>query len=112
MFSVRNATLCLTLVSTGFASSCFANQPVDVHQVAVTLIAVEQICNKANPGLNGSFENAMASDPDTDEATRAEARKVSSDPAYKGEVEFMVQSLKSSGLVALTQDLCKSYAAK
>ncbi|RON43511.1 hypothetical protein BK666_20785 [Pseudomonas frederiksbergensis] len=112
MFSIRNATLCLSLVSFGFASSSFAKQPVDTHQVAVTLVAMEQICNKANPALNGSIENAMASDPKMDEATKAEVRKVNSDPAYKGEVGVMVQSLNSSGMAAMAQDMCKSYAAK
>ncbi|ALI04416.1 hypothetical protein C1Y08_20755 [Pseudomonas sp. FW306-02-F02-AA] len=112
MFSLRNATLCLSLVSFGFASSTFANQAVDTHQVAVTLVAMGQICNKANPGLNGSIENAMVSDPKMDEATKAEVRKVSSDPAYKGEVGVMVQALNSSGMAAMGQDMCKSYAAK
>ncbi|MBV4463874.1 hypothetical protein KVG95_11120 [Pseudomonas sp. SWRI79] len=112
MFSLRNATLCMSLVSFGFASSSFANQAVDTHQVAVTLVAMGQLCNKANPGLNGSIENAMASDPKMDEATKAEVRKVSSDPAYKSEVGFMMQSLNSSGMAAMAQDMCKSYGAK
>jgi hypothetical protein len=112
MFSLRAATLCMSLVSAGFATSSFANQPVDTHQVAVTLVAIGQICNKTNPGLNGSIENALASDPKIDDATKAEVRKVNSDPLYKGEVGVMVQTLNSSGMAAMAQDLCKSYAAK
>ncbi|MNF11539.1 hypothetical protein D3C80_2127770 [compost metagenome] len=54
----------------------------------------------------------MASDPTLDEPTKAEVRKIGSDPAYKSEVELMMQTLNRSGLATMAQDLCKSYAAK
>ncbi|MGX9570666.1 MULTISPECIES: hypothetical protein [Pseudomonas] len=112
MSLVRIASLSLLLSACGFTGSVLANQVVETHRLAVTLVAMEHLCNKANPGLNGSVENAMASDPSIDEPTKAEVRKISSDPAYKGEVEFMMQSLNNSGLATMAQDLCKSYAAK
>lgn len=111
MSLVRIASLSLLLGASGLTGSVLANQAVETHQVAVTLVAMEHLCNNANPGLKGSVENAMASDPKVDEPTKAEVRKISSDPAYKGEVEFMMQSLKRSGMAAMAQDLCKSYAA-
>ena len=113
MSSVRIAGLSLLLAASVVASNALAaNQAVETHRLAVTLVAMERLCNNANPGLNGTVENAMASDPKVDEPTKVEVRKISSDPAYNGEVEFMMQSLKSSGLAAMAKDLCKSYAAK
>lgn len=112
MSLIRIANLSLLLSAFGFAGNAHANQAVETHRLALTLVAMEHLCNNANPGLKGSVENAMASDPKLDEPTKAEVRKISSDPAYKGEVEFMMQSLNRSGMAAMAQDLCKSYAAK
>ncbi|MNP05358.1 hypothetical protein D3C76_973070 [compost metagenome] len=112
MFLVRIANLSFLLAAFGLAGSALANQAVEAHRLAVTLVAMEHLCNNANPGLNGSVENIMASDPTLDEPTKAEVRKIGSDPAYKSEVELMMQTLNRSGLATMAQDLCKSYAAK
>jgi len=103
-------SLCLA-ASVG-AGNAVANQAVETHRVALTLVAMEQICNKTNPGLNGSVENAMASDASVDEATKAEVHKINSNPAYKSEVDYTIQSLERSGMAAMAKDMCPSYAAK
>lgn len=112
MLSVRMSTLSLCLVSLGFVGSSFADSQQEIHQSALAAVAMEQICNKNNPGLNGDVENVIASDPKFDEASKAEIRKVKSDPAYKFEVMGMVSNLNSSGMATIAQDMCKEYAPK
>ncbi|CAN1602467.1 hypothetical protein LOY35_18375 [Pseudomonas sp. B21-028] len=112
MSLLRMSTLSLCLAGFGFAGGVFANQQDEKHQGLVALVAMEQVCNKTNPGLKGDVENAMASDPRIDEATKAEVRKIKSDPAYKFQVMGMANNLANSPLAGTAQGMCKDYAPK
>jgi hypothetical protein len=111
MFSARFSALSLSLLVVGFATASHAEE-LNPHQVAVTLVAVGELCNKEDPTLKGSVENAIASDPTMDEAAKAEIRKVQADPKSKPEVDAMVVNLKTSGMWNVSKDMCKYYGAK
>lgn len=112
MSSIRIFRLSLCLAGFAFAGSSLANQQEEEHRWLVTMVAMEQVCNKTNPGLNGDVENAMASDPKIDEATKSKVRKIKSDPSYELEVANMASTVLRSPLAAMAQDMCKEYAPK
>ncbi|MFL6966612.1 MULTISPECIES: hypothetical protein [Pseudomonas] len=112
MSLLRMSTFSLCLAGISVAGSSLANQQDQEHQGYVVLVAMEQICNKNNPGLNGDVENAMATEPKFNEAAKAQIRKIKSDPAYKFQVSNMVSTLTNSPLGAMAQDMCKEYAPK
>ena len=111
MSVVRICRLSLSLACLCFAGSSIANENEEVHRTALTAIAMEQSCDKANPGMNVSIENAFANDPSL-ERIKPEVRKVQSDPAYKAEVAAMVNTLSTPPFQVLQQQLCSVYAPK
>ena len=111
MSVVRICRLSLCLACLCFAGSSIANENEEVHQTALTAIAMEQVCDKANPGMNASIENALANEPSM-ESIKPEVRKVQSDPAYKAEVAAMVTTLSAPHLKVLQKELCGPYAPK
>jgi hypothetical protein len=112
MSSTRIFRVSLCLAGFAFAGNSLANQQEEEHQWSVTMVAMEQVCNKTNPGLNGDVENAMASDPKIDEAKKSQVRKIKSDPSYKLEVASITSTILKSPLAAMAQDMCKEYAPK
>jgi hypothetical protein len=112
MSSTRIFRVSLCLAGFAFTGNSLANQQEEEHQWSVTMVAMEQVCNKTNPGLNGDVENAMASDPKIDEAKKSQVRKIKSDPSYKLEVASITSTILKSPLAAMAQDMCKEYAPK
>ena len=76
------------------------------------MVAVGELCNKEDPNLKGTVENAIASDATMDEAAKAEIRKVQADPKSKPEIEAMMVNLKTSGMWNVSKDMCKYYGTK
>ena len=111
MSVVRICRLSLCLVGICFAASSFANEAEELHQIALTAIAMEQACNKSNPGMDANIENAFANDPSM-ESIKPEVRKVQADPAHAAEVANMVSTLSAPPFLALQKDLCGVYAPK
>lgn len=113
MLSIRMSALPLCLALLGYAGNSFASPEDEKQQGLVVLVAMEQVCNNANPGMKSDVENAMASDSTIDEATKAEVRKIKSDPAYKFEVSSMADNLMHSPMGAyVAKDMCKNYGSK
>ncbi|MCQ2996134.1 hypothetical protein NLO88_03115 [Pseudomonas syringae] len=113
MSPIRMAVLSLCLGILGYTGSTLASSEDEKQQGLVVLVAMEQVCNNANPGMKSDVENAMASDPTIDEATKTEVRKIKSDPAYKSKVSSTAENLIHSPMGAyVAQDLCKNYGAK
>ncbi|ONH55829.1 hypothetical protein BLL36_06860 [Pseudomonas cedrina subsp. cedrina] len=102
-------SLCLACLC--FAGSSIANETEELHQTALTAIAMEQVCTKANPGMNASIENAFANDLSM-EKIKPEVRKVQSDPTHKAEVAAMVNTLSAPPFQSLQKQLCGAYAPK
>lgn len=113
MFSARTIALSLCLASLAAANVALANPQVEQHRLAVTFVAMEQVCNNAVPGMNASVDNALANEP-MDAALKAEIQAIHTEPRYKNEVDAMVRNLGSSpmGAMAVQQGLCTTYAAK
>lgn len=111
MSVVRICRLSLSLACLCFAGSSIANENEEMHRTALTAIAMEQVCDKANPGMNASIENAFANEPSL-ERIKPEVRKVQSDPAYKAEVAAMVNTLSAPPFQVLQKELCGPYAPK
>ncbi len=111
MSVVRICRLSLCLACLCFAGSSIANENEELHQTALTAIAMEQVCDKANPGMNASIENTFVNDPSM-EQIKPEVRRVQSDPAYKAEVAAMVNTLSTPSFQVLQQQLCGVYAPK
>ncbi|MCD5970798.1 hypothetical protein [Pseudomonas quasicaspiana] len=113
MSPIRMSVLSLCLGILGYTGSTLASSEDEKQQGLVVLVAMEQVCNNANPGMKSDVENAMASDPTMDEATKTEVRKIKSDPAYKSKVSSTAESLIHSPMGAyVAKDLCKNYGAK
>nr|GFD58843.1 hypothetical protein [Tanacetum cinerariifolium] len=68
MSPIRMAVLSLCLGILGYTGSTLASSEDEKQQGLLVLVAMEQVCNNANPGMNSDVENAMASDPTIDEA--------------------------------------------
>ncbi|MCE7762854.1 hypothetical protein GQL56_09375 [Pseudomonas putida] len=113
MFSARISAVSLCLATMGMASAALADSKVENHKTAVTILAMEQVCNKAIPTLNGTVDNALANEP-MDDALKAEIMAVRSAPGGKNEVDDMANRLSGSPLSALVveQGTCKMYSAK
>ncbi|NIF28889.1 hypothetical protein F3J44_21225 [Pantoea sp. Tr-811] len=108
---VTGASLCLaTLVMAGTA---VANADSENYKTAVTFLAMEKVCNKAVPGLNGTVDNALANEP-MDEALKVEIQAVRSAPGSNIQIDDMAKRLSASPLSALLVEkgTCKVYAAK
>lgn len=113
MSPVKITTLSLGLAGLIFSHIASANLSAEDHQTAVTVVAMAQICNKAQPDLNGTVDNMLAHEP-MEDAMRKEIIAVNTEPRYKGEVDSMVHTLANSAIadVAVKQGTCKAYSAK
>lgn len=113
MFSARISAAALCVATLGLGNVALASSQADNHQVAVTIVAMEQVCNKAVPGLNGTVANLLAKEP-VEAPLKAEILKVQSEPQYKAEVDGMVTQLSGSplGKMAVEKGTCNGYAAK
>ncbi|WP_226456999.1 hypothetical protein [Pseudomonas sp. AF03-9] len=103
--------LSLSWVGICFAASAFASESLELHRTAITTIAMEQVCQNANPGMNVSLENAFANDT-WEVETKAEVRRIQAEPAYKPEVAEMVKKLSAPPFQVLQKELCDVYVAK
>lgn len=113
MSPIKVSMLSLCLVGLGFAGTSFATPAEEKEQGLITLVAMEQVCDKANPGMKSDVENAMEKDSTIDEATKAEVRKIKADPAYKFKVSSMASNLMNSPIGAYAaKDMCKTYGTK
>ncbi|UZJ58532.1 hypothetical protein OKW98_18290 [Pseudomonas sp. KU26590] len=113
MLPIRTSIMLLCLAVLGYTGSSVASPEDDKRQGLVVLVAMEQVCNNANPGMKSDVENVMASDSTIDEATKAEVRKIKSDPAYKFKVSSMADNLMHSPMGAyVAKDMCKHYGSK
>ncbi|MBC3410668.1 hypothetical protein HU719_006520 [Pseudomonas sp. SWRI107] len=113
MFSARISAAALCVATLGLGNVALASSQAENHQVAVTIVAMEQVCNKAVPGLNGTVANLLAKEP-VEAPLKAEILKVQSEPQYKAEVDGMVTQLSGSplGKMAVEKGTCNGYAAK
>ncbi|MFK3680937.1 hypothetical protein [Pseudomonas sp. NPDC088890] len=113
MFSARITAVSLCLATLGMANAALADSKAENHKTAVTILAMEQVCNKAIPGLNGTVDNALANEP-MDDALKAEIMALRSAPGSKTQIDDMANRLSGSPLstLAVEQGTCKMYAAK
>jgi hypothetical protein len=111
-FCMRIARIAAVSLGLTLASLAHADSAAENHQTAVTIVAMEQVCNQAVPGLDGKVEHLLAREP-VDAALKAEILKVQSDPRYKPQVDDMVSRLAGSplGKMAVEKGTCKGYAA-
>lgn len=112
MFSTRIGAVSLCLACMGLNTVAQAATDLENHRLALTIVALEQVCNKAVPGLNGSVANLLANEP-VDDAVKAEVHKVQT-PQYKPQVDEMVGRFSGSplGNAMVEQGTCKGYAAR
>lgn len=110
MFSARISALTLSLASIGFVA-CSHAEEVTPHQMAVTMIAMEHLCNREYPDLKLNAENMVAADPKT-KALKEEVRKVREDPANKPELEMITRAMSDPQMWDIAKASCKDYASK
>lgn len=110
MLRKKASMLSLCLLALGFTGNALADMAQEQEQALITLVAMEQVCDKTTPGKKSDVENAMATDSSLDEATKAEVRRIKADPAYKFKVSAMATDLMYSPIRDLvTKDLCNKY---
>ncbi|GFM64079.1 hypothetical protein Q1J52_02370 [Pseudomonas lijiangensis] len=92
----------------GVSSAALAADMPDVHQTAVTALAIGQHCKKMDPTSPSSIDNLLLDKSITGEL-RAEILKMNNNPSYKAEVDMIEITISNSKIWSIAKDVCKGY---
>jgi len=105
MFSVRNAALWMLVAAAGTAEAVTPGDQAGAEQLAVAGVSSLELCQEKNPTWGLTLEG-MLSDPSFNDERKAEFRKVSSDPHYKGDIAAMRAFYLDPGIVDTLPRMC------